>query len=108
MILNALEGKLLPVYGKGNQILDWLYVEYTARALVLVTTQSKVGETYNIDGHNGKQKIGVVKTIYPMLEELTLSEKNPNIDSYSCEPGSASSYAELIKYVADRAGHDMR
>ncbi|AHF01109.1 dTDP-glucose 4,6-dehydratase [Thiomicrospira aerophila AL3] len=108
VILNALEGKPLPVYGKGNQIRDWLYVEDHARALVLVATHGKVGETYNIGGHNEKQNIEVVKTICSMLEELAPSENNPNIDSYSCEPGNASTYAELIKYVADRPGHDMR
>ena len=108
VILNALEGKPLPVYGKGNQIRDWLYVEDHARALVLVATQGKIGETYNIGGHNEKQNIEVVKTICTILEELAPSENNPNIDSYSCEPGNASTYAELIKYVADRPGHDMR
>lgn len=108
IILNALEGKSLPVYGKGNQIRDWLYVEDHARALVLVATKGKVGETYNIGGHNEKQNIEVVETICAVLEELAPSENNPNIDSYSCELGNASSYAELIKYVADRPGHDMR
>lgn len=108
IILNALEGKPLPVYGKGNQIRDWLYVEDHARALVLVATKGKVGETYNIGGHNEKQNIEVVKTICAVLEDLAPSENNSNIDSYSCEPGNASSYAELIKYVADRPGHDMR
>jgi dTDP-glucose 4,6-dehydratase len=108
MILNALEGKPLPVYGKGNQIRDWLYVEDHARALVLVATQGKVGETYNIGGHNEKQNIEVVKTICAVLEELSPSEWNPNIDTYSCEPGNASSYLELIKYVPDRPGPDRR
>jgi dTDP-glucose 4,6-dehydratase len=108
MILNALEGKPLPVYGKGNQIRDWLFVEDHARALVLVATQGKVGETYNIGGHNEKQNIEVVKTICAVLEELSPSENNPNIDSYSCQPGNADSYAALIKYVSDRPGHDMR
>lgn len=108
IILNALEGKPLPVYGKGNQIRDWLYVEDHARALVLVATQGKIGETYNIGGHNEKQNIEVVKTICAVLEELYPSENNPNIDSYSCQPGNADSYAALIKYVTDRPGHDMR
>ncbi|WP_321277598.1 dTDP-glucose 4,6-dehydratase [Thiomicrorhabdus indica] len=108
MILNALDGKPLPVYGKGNQIRDWLYVEDHARALVVVATQGKVGETYNIGGHNEKQNIDVVKTICAILEELSPSENNPNIDSYSCEPGNADSYQALIKYVQDRPGHDMR
>ncbi|MBN2646518.1 MAG: dTDP-glucose 4,6-dehydratase [Thiotrichales bacterium] len=108
MILNALEGKSLPVYGKGNQIRDWLYVEDHARALVVVATKGAVGETYNIGGHNEKQNIDVVKTICAILEELAPSENNPNIDTYSCEPGNADSYVALIKYVQDRPGHDMR
>lgn len=93
MILNALEGKSLPVYGKGNQIRDWLYVEDHARALVLVATQGKIGETYNIGGHNEKQNIEVVKTICAILDEF--------------RPKSTS-YAEQITYVKDRPGHDMR
>lgn len=93
MILNALEGKPLPVYGKGNQIRDWLYVEDHARALTLVATKGKVGETYNIGGHNEKQNIEVVKTICNILDELVPAE---------------NSYKELISYVEDRPGHDMR
>lgn len=108
VILNALAGKALPVYGKGNQIRDWLYVEDHARALVLVATQGQVGETYNIGGHNEKQNLEVVKTICAILEELSPSEDNPNIDTYSCQPGNADSYLALIKYVQDRPGHDMR
>jgi dTDP-glucose 4,6-dehydratase len=108
MILNALEGKDLPVYGVGDQIRDWLYVEDHARALVLVATQGRIGETYNIGGHNEKQNKEVVLAICAILEELAPSEANPNIDSYSCQPGNASSYKELIKRVADRPGHDRR
>ena len=108
MILNALEGKSLPVYGKGNQIRDWLYVEDHARALLLVATKGKVGEIYNIGGHNEKRNIEVVKTICVVLEELAPSKNNPNIDSYACDSGNASSYSKLIKYVTDRPGHDMR
>lgn len=93
VILNALEGKPLPVYGKGNQIRDWLYVEDHARALIQVATEGKVGETYNIGGHNEKQNIEVVKTICSILD--TLRPKN-------------SSYKEQITFVADRPGHDMR
>tara|TARA_R110000822_G_scaffold30475_5_gene88841 strand:- start:10536 stop:11612 length:1077 start_codon:yes stop_codon:yes gene_type:complete len=94
MILNALEGKPLPVYGKGNQIRDWLYVEDHARALVLVATQGKIGETYNIGGHNEKQNIEVVHTICDLLEELS--------------PRAQGSYRDLITTVQDRPGHDMR
>ncbi|WP_178861436.1 dTDP-glucose 4,6-dehydratase [Thiomicrorhabdus cannonii] len=93
MILNALQGKPLPVYGKGDQIRDWLYVEDHARALLLVAMQGKVGETYNIGGHNEKQNIEVVKSICAILDEL--------------KP-QAESYANLITHVADRPGHDRR
>jgi dTDP-glucose 4,6-dehydratase len=76
VILNALEDKPLPVYGKGNQIRDWLYVEDHARALVLVATQGKVGETYNIGGHNEKQKIEVIQNICEILDELQPKDSN--------------------------------
>tara|TARA_R110002074_G_C12549322_1_gene666433 strand:- start:1797 stop:2873 length:1077 start_codon:yes stop_codon:yes gene_type:complete len=97
VILNALAGKPLPVYGKGNQIRDWLYVEDHARALVLVATTGKLNETYNIGGHNEKQNIDVVKTICDLLEELA-----PN------KPEGVNNYQDLITYVTDRAGHDVR
>ncbi|WP_351189670.1 dTDP-glucose 4,6-dehydratase [Shewanella sp. TB4-MNA-CIBAN-0142] len=93
VILNALEGKPLPIYGKGDQIRDWLYVEDHARALYKVVTSGKVGETYNIGGHNEKQNIEVVKTICSILDALV--PKN-------------TLYAEQITYVTDRPGHDRR
>ena len=74
MILNALKGKSLPVYGQGNQVRDWLFVEDHARALVTVATEGVVGETYNIGGHNEKQNIEVVKTVCRLLDELRPSE----------------------------------
>ena len=70
VILNALEGKPLPIYGKGDQIRDWLYVEDHARALYKVVTEGEIGETYNIGGHNEKQNIEVVETICAILDEL--------------------------------------
>jgi dTDP-glucose 4,6-dehydratase len=97
MILNALEGKPLPVYGKGNQIRDWLYVEDHARALVKVVTESRVGETWNIGGHNEKQNIEVVKALCSLLEELA-----------PAKPAGVARFADLITYVADRPGHDQR
>jgi dTDP-glucose 4,6-dehydratase len=97
MILNALSGKSLPVYGKGNQIRDWLYVEDHARALYKVVTEGKIGETYNIGGHNEKQNIEVVLTLCDLLEELA-----------PVKPNGVSHYKELITYVTDRPGHDMR
>lgn len=97
MILNARAGKPLPVYGKGNQIRDWLYVEDHARALYKVVTEGKVGETYNIGGHNEKQNIDVVRTICNLLEELA-PDKPPGVKRYE----------DLITHVQDRPGHDMR
>ena len=97
MILNALDGKPLPVYGDGKQIRDWLYVEDHARALYQVVTQGKIGETYNIGGFNEKQNIQVVRTICALLEELA-----PN------KPQGVAHYADLITHVTDRAGHDVR
>lgn len=96
-ILNALAGKPLPVYGNGSQIRDWLYVEDHARALYKVVTEGKVGETYNIGGHNERENIEVVRTICSLLDELA-PRKPLNINMYS----------DLITYVADRPGHDMR
>ena len=97
IILNALQGKFLPVYGHGHQIRDWLFVEDHARALVLVATTGKIAETYNIGGHNEKRNIDVVKTICELLEELA-----PN------KPVGVNSYQDLITFVVDRAGHDVR
>ena len=102
MILNALAGKSLPVYGDGKQIRDWLYVEDHARALVKVVTEGEVGATYNIGGHNEKQNIDVVNTICELLEEL--APENPNSLASGCEGG----FKRLITYVKDRPGHDAR
>ncbi len=97
MILNALEGKPLPVYGQGTQVRDWLYVEDHARALYKVATEGKVGETYNIGGHNEKQNIDVVHTLCDLLEELVPGK-----------PEGISQYRDLITHVQDRPGHDLR
>jgi len=93
VILNALEGKNLPIYGKGDQIRDWLYVEDHARALYKVVTEGVIGETYNIGGHNEKQNIEVVQTICSILDTLVPKK---------------TKYAEQITYVTDRPGHDRR
>jgi len=95
VILNALDGKDLPIYGKGDQIRDWLYVEDHARALYKVATEGRVGETYNIGGHNEKKNIEVVKTICKILDELQAQ-------------ANSQSYESLISFVKDRPGHDMR
>ena len=97
VILNALEGKPLPVYGNGAQIRDWLYVEDHARALVKVLKEGRVGETYNIGGHNEKRNIDVVHLICDLLEEMA-----PN------KPAGIKAYRDLIQFVADRPGHDVR
>lgn len=101
MILNALEGKPLPVYGNGSQIRDWLYVEDHARALYKVVTEGQVGETYNIGGHNEKQNIEVVHTLCELLDELRPAGAN----SFAKH---LTSYKDLITFVQDRPGHDLR
>ena len=95
MILNALEGKPLPVYGKGDNIRDWLYVDDHARALQVVLEKGIPGETYNIGGHNEKTNMEVVKTLCGLLDELV-----PNSPSKPRE--------KLIEFVKDRPGHDRR
>ena len=102
IILNALEGKALPIYGDGQQIRDWLYVEDHARALYLVATKGSIGETYNIGGHNEKANIDVVKTICKLLEELLPENVN------SAASGIKGGFESLITYVKDRPGHDVR
>ena len=97
IILNALEGKDLPIYGNGKQIRDWLYVDDHARALLHVAFYGEVGETYNIGGHNEIKNIDVVKTTCSILDELSPS-KIDGIDKYE----------QLIVYVTDRVGHDIR
>lgn len=95
VILNCLDGKPLPVYGKGANVRDWLYVEDHARALLLVNEKGISGETYNVGGHNERTNLEVVKTICSIMDEL-----RPRADG--------SRYEELITYVTDRPGHDLR
>ncbi len=94
MILNALDGQPLPVYGDGQQVRDWLYVEDHARALYRILTEAKPGATYNVGGHNEKTNLEVVQTLCALLDER--------------RPRAQGSYAELITYVDDRPGHDRR
>lgn len=96
-ILNALVGKPLPVYGNGEQIRDWLYVEDHARALYKVATEGKSGETYNIGGNNERKNIDVVRTICDILDKVVAQK-----------PGNISHFADLITFVTDRPGHDLR
>lgn len=95
IIHNALAGKPLPVYGTGSNVRDWLYVEDHARALRLVFSQGKVGETYNIGGHNERKNIDVVHELCRLLDEL--------VPTSSFRP-----HAKLIQFVTDRPGHDQR
>lgn len=97
VILNALAGKPLPVYGNGQQVRDWLFVEDHARALLTVVSQGQVGETYNIGGHNEQTNLDVVRAICALLDELAPQH-----------PAGVSQYAELITFVQDRPGHDLR
>jgi dTDP-glucose 4,6-dehydratase len=96
-ILNALKGKLLPVYGKGDQIRDWLYVDDHVSALVLVALEANIGQTYNIGGNNEMKNIEVVKLICDLLEEMHPPKNN-----------GKKYYRNLIKFVTDRPGHDRR
>ncbi len=96
VILNAIEGKPLPIYGKGDQIRDWLHVEDHARALHVVLEKGRLGETYNIGGHNEKTNLEVVRTLCRLLDEI-----HPH-------PEGVNRYEELITYVTDRPGHDQR
>ena len=97
VILSALAGKPLPVYGKGHQVRDWLFVEDHVRALVLVATTAEIGETYNIGGHNEMKNIEVVRLLCDLLEEL-----------HPTKPAKVGKYEDLITYVNDRPGHDLR
>lgn len=97
LILNALAGKSLPIYGKGAQIRDWLYVEDHANALLTALGKGKPGETYTVGGHCEKQNIEVAQTVCEILDELA-----PN------KPAGVRRYADLITFVKDRPGHDGR
>jgi len=97
IILNAIEGKDIPIYGDGKQIRDWLYVDDHARALLNVVLNGNIGETYNIGGHNEVQNIEVVKTVCTILDQLAPSKIK-----------GISKYEQLITYVVDRSGHDLR
>lgn len=103
MITNALQGKPLPVYGNGQQIRDWLFVDDHASALYKIASEGKIGESYNIGGVNEKSNIDVVSTICELLEEL--APTNPNAHQGK---GEDFGFKRLITYVTDRPGHDAR
>jgi dTDP-glucose 4,6-dehydratase len=97
VIISALAGRELPVYGDGRQVRDWLYVEDHAEALLLVLARGRIGESYNIGGQNEQRNIDVVTNICSLLEELV-----------AVKPAGVRNYADLIRFVADRPGHDTR
>jgi dTDP-glucose 4,6-dehydratase len=105
MILNAIEGKKLPVYGDGKNVRDWLYVEDHCDALWLILSKGKPGETYNIGGECEKQNIEVVTAICDILEETYPVKDNPRLRGGSSGIGH---YSDLICFVQDRPGHDRR
>jgi dTDP-glucose 4,6-dehydratase len=113
IILNALDQKPLPIYGKGDNIRDWLYVEDHARALVLAVEKGIPGETYNVGGRNERTNLEVVETICAILDELKPLNGASDLPKASgLKPPASSdeitSYRDLITFVADRPGHDQR
>jgi dTDP-glucose 4,6-dehydratase len=105
VILNCLEGKPLPVYGKGANVRDWLYVDDHVKALCLVNERGVPGETYNVGGHNERTNLEVVKSVCSILDEL---RPRGGTDGASGGPEPRPRYEDLITYVADRPGHDLR
>jgi dTDP-glucose 4,6-dehydratase len=103
MLLNALEGKPLPIYGDGGNIRDWLYVEDHCAGILLALQRGKVGEKYNIGGRNERTNLQIVDRICACLEELVPAAKNPAL-----QPRGLRSYAALKQFVTDRPGHDRR
>lgn len=104
VILNALEGKSLPIYGKGNNVRDWLHVEDHARALLTVLDRGVLGETYNVGGNSERTNLQVVHSICDILDELLSIPSNPAFQGSK----GAQSYRDLITFVPDRPGHDLR
>ena len=105
VILKCLRGESIPVYGKGENIRDWLYVTDHAEALYTVVTKGRVGETYNIGGNNERQNIELVRTLCKLMDEFhPLSTSHSSLST----PVGRKSYEELITFVTDRPGHDMR
>jgi len=106
VILNALHGRPIPVYGAGQNIRDWLYVADHARALVSVLTRGGVGQTYNVGGNNELKNIDLVRMLCGLLDELLPVQENGRLGAD--QKGKLTSYADLISFVTDRPGHDMR
>ncbi|MES7737598.1 GDP-mannose 4,6-dehydratase, partial [Cutibacterium acnes] len=106
MIVNALAGKPLPVYGDGQQVRDWLYVGDHCAAIRRVLQAGRVGETYNIGGHNERTNLDVVRTLCQLLDELAPAPARGVRDARSGAP--VQRYEQLITFVTDRPGHDRR
>ena len=104
VVLNALEGKALPVYGDGKNVRDWLYVDDHCEAVWQILRQGSAGETYNVGGECEKQNIEVVSAICDVLEELAPAKDNPAL----CRQGGIARYRDLIAFIHDRPGHDRR
>jgi dTDP-glucose 4,6-dehydratase len=104
MVLNALAGKALPVYGDGKNVRDWLYVDDHCEAIWQIITKGTVGETYNIGGECEKMNVEIVQAVCDILEELAPSADNPDLQS----KGKKHRYRDLVTFVADRPGHDRR
>lgn len=102
VILNALHGRTIPVYGKGENIRDWLYVEDHAKALLRVVEDGKIGETYNIGGNNERSNLDLVKMICQLMDEQLPPSQNKTLEK------QVDSYSDLIEFVTDRPGHDLR
>ena len=105
VILKCLRGESIPVYGKGENIRDWLYVADHASALYAVLSEGKPGETYNIGGDNERSNLDLVKLICSILDDLRPASENPSI---AANLSPIKTYNELITFVADRPGHDLR
>jgi dTDP-glucose 4,6-dehydratase len=103
MILNALEGKPLPVYGDGGNVRDWLYVEDHCEALWTAATRGRAGEKYNVGGNSERTNLQVVKTICRKLEKVLPASRNPHLRAKGLED-----YGKLVTFVKDRPGHDRR
>lgn len=105
IIKNILEGKKLPVYGKGENVRDWLYVEDHAKAIDMVLHQGKLGEVYNVGGFNEEQNINIVKTVIATIARI-MNEEPQYQSLLTCKVEDINN--DLISFVADRPGHDMR
>ena len=108
MLINALNGKQLPLYGDGHNVRDWLYVEGHCQAIDLVLEQGRIGETYNIGGSNERSNVEIVRQIWGMLDIFFLEESGLQERFPHCPAACRDKSDTLITYVTDRPGHDRR